>query len=182
MGTSYKGYRVGSIEKNILQLLLGVKDNELPENEFFNTCSTVLKTARQKAGFSRTIQQLKSKGLIEYKNSYGELTAKITDKGKNIIEILDNKSSEKNTKTWDGRWRLVIFDIPEKKRLSRNLLRDKLKIYGFIQIQGSVWAYPFPCENIVALIKTYFELGNEVLYLVVESLEGDSRLRKRFKL
>ncbi len=184
MSASYKGYRVGSIEKGLLQLLLGVKNKELPyQGKFESSYRDIFTSARQKAGFSLTFRKLKEKDLIQFQNRDGCLTASLTKKGEKFVEEnIFEKAEQQSPKKWDGKWRVVIFDIPEKRRVARTMLRSRLKKYGFRQVQASVWAYPFPCESIVTLIKTYFKLGDEVLYLIVESLEGDSQLRSKFKL
>jgi len=75
-----------------------------------------------------------------------------------------------------------MFDIQEDKRKIRNLLRFHLKKVGFIQAQGSVWVYPYPCEEIVTIIKANFKLNDEVIYLTAESFEKDSYFRNFFKL
>lgn len=43
---------------------------------------------------------------------------------------------------WDGLWRVVIYDIPEKNRNKRDKLRKWLKRFGFAQWQISVWVSP----------------------------------------
>mgnify|MGYP001616812105 FL=1 len=75
-----------------------------------------------------------------------------------------------------------MFDIEEDKRKIRNLLRFHLKKVGFIQIQGSVWIYPYPCEEIVTIIKTNLKLNDEVVYVTTESFEKDTYFRKFFKI
>ena len=75
-----------------------------------------------------------------------------------------------------------MFDISENKRKIRNLLRFHLKKVGFIQIQGSVWIYPYPCEEIVTIIKANFKLSDEVIYLTTESFEKDFYFKKIFKI
>lgn len=50
-----------------------------------------------------------------------------------------NKCAER----WDGLWRLVIYDIPEKERGKRGALRRYLKDLGFGKIQGSCWVSPY---------------------------------------
>ncbi|MDP2930571.1 MAG: PaaX family transcriptional regulator C-terminal domain-containing protein, partial [bacterium] len=47
------------------------------------------------------------------------------------------------TKKWDGNWYLVSFDIPEKLRGTRNILRAVLRRLGFGRVQKSVWISPF---------------------------------------
>ncbi len=183
MTRSYKGYRIGTIEKGLLQLFLNIKRNELPyQNNYNPTYADIFKTARQKAEFSNTFKRLKQKGLIDFKNKNREIVASLTTKGKNYIESISLQQVGTTPKKWDSKWRVVIFDIPQKRRAARDLLRNRLREFGFQQIQASVWVYPYECEEIIALIKTSFELGDEVLYMIVESLEGGSLLRKKFKL
>lgn len=46
-------------------------------------------------------------------------------------------------KKWDGKWRVVIFDIKEKEKHLRNALRDKLKELGFGMLQKSIYISPY---------------------------------------
>ena len=84
-------------------------------------------------------------------------------------------------KTWDKKWRIVIFDIPEKKRKARDVLRMKLKGLGFYEFQKSVWIFPFDCKDIVDFIIEYFEIRKYIRYLVVESLTNEAELKLKFK-
>ncbi len=43
----------------------------------------------------------------------------------------------------DGVWKMVIFDIPEKQRQVRNILRAKLISLGFKKWQNSIWISPY---------------------------------------
>lgn len=43
---------------------------------------------------------------------------------------------------WDGKWRVVIFDIEEKEKKTRNALRLKLISLGFGELQKSVYVTP----------------------------------------
>lgn len=45
---------------------------------------------------------------------------------------------------WDGRWIVVVFDIPEEERWIRDRLRLDLEDLGFGMLQKSVWISPFP--------------------------------------
>lgn len=83
---------------------------------------------------------------------------------------------------WDGRWRIVIFDIWERRRPVRLRLREMLKKIGFVKLQNSVWVYPYDCEELLMFIRTELKLGPSVLYIVAEGIENDARLRRRFSL
>jgi len=180
---NYKGYRVGSIEKELLKIILNIKNNELP-TKYIESFSDIFKTARQKAEYSNTIKRMIKKGIMKFVNKKGEVAIVLTSKGKNISEeyFLQNYKQIKKPLSWDKKWRLVMFDIPEDKRKLRNLIRFHLKKIGFIQMQGSVWIYPYPCEEIVTIIKTNFGLGDEVVYVTTESFSKDVNFKKIFRL
>ncbi len=46
-------------------------------------------------------------------------------------------------RTWDGRLHLVTYDIPEKRRGDRELLREYLRKLGCGMLQESVWITPY---------------------------------------
>lgn len=117
----------------------------------------------KKASLSQAIKRLREQGFIELVDDK-ELILRLTDSGKD--RALWKKMMVGNTK-WDGKWRLVIWDIPEKRRLARDLLRFKLKQLGFVQWQKSVWASKVNCTKVLRdfIRKT----GIEDWVMVVES-------------
>lgn len=179
----YKGCRIGLIEKELLKKFLGVKDRELSKN-YNESFSDIFKTARQKYNYSATIKRMEQKGLINFVVKEDGLRIVLTKEGKDIARgfILQGYGQLQKPDKWDGRWRMVMFDIPEDKRKLRNIIRFHLKKIGFVQIQGSVWIYPFPCEEIVTIIKTNFNLNDEVIYITTESFNKDFKFKKVFKL
>jgi phenylacetic acid degradation operon negative regulatory protein len=84
--------------------------------------------------------------------------------------------------TWDGKWRLLIFDIPEQKRHLRDKLRSLLNQLGFIQLQKSVWTYPWECQDVLHLIRVKYKLHQSAIYLRTEYAENDLELRRHFHL
>lgn len=83
---------------------------------------------------------------------------------------------------WDGRWRMVVFDIPEHRRSVRYRLRAVMNEIGFVRLQDSVWVYPYDCEDFIALLKTQLKIGKDVLYAIADTIEHDKNLRRRFNL
>lgn len=83
---------------------------------------------------------------------------------------------------WDKKWRIIIFDIPERKRFLRDKLRASLVSIGFVRLQGSVWAFPYDCSEFISLLKADLKIGKDILYMVVEHLENDTALRDGFGL
>lgn len=132
-----------------------------------------------KTAFGRLV----AKGLITFEERGGRRYARITEAGERMLEIesLREKNAQK-PKRWDGRWRVVLFDIPERRRGVRNRLRLFMQEYGFVRLQDSVWIYPYDCEDLIALAKANFRIGFDVLYMIVERVERDTHLRKHFGL
>jgi hypothetical protein len=85
-------------------------------------------------------------------------------------------------KKWDGRWRMVLFDIPAKKNKQRNSFRSRLKEMGLVLYQNSVWIYPHPLEKEVQTIAHFYMISNCVLLAVAEKLYGEEKLKKHFKI
>ncbi len=48
---------------------------------------------------------------------------------------------------WDGKWRLVLFDLPMDRHVQRGRLRRYLRAKGFGYLQGSVWVSPDPMRS-----------------------------------
>jgi len=110
----------------------------------------------------------------------GQEGVSLTPKGDRYVQRELIRSTA--PKHWDKKWRIVIFDIPEKRKAKRHILRDSLIKIGFIKLQQSVWIYPYDCEELVVLLKADFQLGKEALYLIVDTLENDSSLKMHFHL
>jgi DNA-binding transcriptional regulator PaaX len=112
----------------------------------------------------------------------GETRAYLTDKGQQ--ELLKYQLREKRIKSgrWDKKWRIVIFDIAEKRRSARDRIRIDMKVFGFEKLQDSVWVYPYECEEVISLLKTRYKAGKELVYIVASDIENDMRLRKTFQL
>ena len=114
---------------------------------------------------------------------------KLVEKGeKQMLEITNNgrrQLVEYNLATiqikkqkWDGKWRIVMFDIPEDIRLARDVLRDKLKDLGFKQVQKSVWVSPYECQNEISFIGSVYEVEKYINYVVAEKTDFSESLRK----
>ena len=131
-----------------------------------------------------TLSRLAEKGFITFKKlENGKIYARLTDRGKRELlrykleELIVNKPWR-----WDRKWRVVLYDIQELKRGARNQMRGELINLRFVHLQNSVWVYPYECDEFITLLKTYYGLGRNLLYLVVDKLEDDMWLRKEFGL
>jgi len=108
-------------------------------------------------------------------------TAHLAEKG--ILEFIKFGSREKQ-KNWDGKWRMVIFDISENKRKKRDFLRARLKWLGYKELQKSVWVFPYDTKRDIKELLTIFryDLEGDVRFLTAEKIEQDDDLRREFDL
>ena len=129
------------------------------------------------------LRRIATQGLVTFEDRSGKRYACITEAGEQMLELESlREKSMKKPKRWDGRWRVVLFDIPERRRGVRNRLRLFMQEYGFVRLQDSVWIYPYDCEDLIALAKANFRIGVDALYMIVEQLERDAHLREHFGL
>ncbi len=130
------------------------------------------------------VRRLNQKRLVELIERNGNLYIKITNSGKQLIRNFDYDDLElPKSKKWDKKWRLVIFDIPEKKNKERHALSIKLKDLGFYPLQESNYIYPYDCQDEIDFVCEFLSINRYVNYCLVESLgqrEGD--LRQFFNL
>lgn len=133
---------------------------------------------------SHTFHRLKSQGLINISNRNHQVYISLTDEGKKKAGWLQiDKLRIKKPKKWDGKWRLLMFDIAQMKKLFREALRGKLKEIGFLPFQKSIWICPFDCKAEIGLLKDFFGFSDEELKLIVTDDIGDKgEWRKIFKL
>jgi len=130
-----------------------------------------------------TLYRLKTRRLIFIAEKNRQTIVKLTQKGK--TRFLKYKIDEIKIpipKVWDSKWRLIIFDIPNKKTSARNVLRDKLKELGFYKIQKSVWLYPYDCKKEIDFIKIVYEVDLYVKLIVAEKIDGEEKYLKFFNL
>ncbi|MEK7664771.1 MAG: CRISPR-associated endonuclease Cas2 [Patescibacteria group bacterium] len=131
----------------------------------------------------REIRNLyRSKLIKEKKNSDGSLTFILSEKGKlkALTYHFDKMKIEKNN--WDGKWRIVVFDVPEKLRRGRDALREKIKKLGFYELQKSVFVFPYNCKDEIDFIIEFFGIRKYVRYGVLDYIDNELHLKNNFRL
>ena len=130
-----------------------------------------------------TLSRMKRKGLIAFELRNGRNFPRLTAAGLAEARRLSlGMYAIKIPLRWDKKWRVVIFDIPEKKKHMRDHVRRLVAGLGFYRLQDSVWAYPYDCEDVIALLKLNLKIGSELLYMIVDAIEYDRPLRVYFDL
>ena len=85
-------------------------------------------------------------------------------------------------KPWDKKWRLVVFDVVEKNKKAREMIRRILKQMGFFQFQKSVFINPFRCEKEIKYLREVLGVPHAIKYLRADKVENEVELKKIFNL
>jgi DNA-binding transcriptional regulator PaaX len=127
-----------------------------------------------------TLHRLQRQGWIKYEYKEAKRILKLTRKGE--LEALLQKSKIVGpVREWDGKWRMVVFDIPENTREIRTKLRGLLKSFGFKALQASVYVYPFEINvNAIEFLRQS-GLIRYIRFARIEAFDDDTDLRKLFR-
>lgn len=121
--------------------------------------------------FNRSLKRYCKSNFIQVFNKNNQIFYRLTDEGFNRwISYKYKKSFLTINEKWDGLWRLVIFDIPEDKKLAREALRRKLKQFNFFPLQKSVFVFPFKCEKEIRSLADFFKVGEYLEIILAKSL------------
>ena len=117
---------------------------------------------KEKKQVSDVFSYLKRRELIKVKTVNNQIYISLTKQGRKKAKDYQIDELEiAKPKKWDYKWRILMFDIPEKSKLKREALRGKLKELGFTMVQRSIWVHPFPCHEEIKMLKDFFGFTNK---------------------
>lgn len=182
-------YSKGELAKEILKTLaiggLVAASVALPSNlpqvlSFFG-----VESARDRFREKRAILALKKKNLINLYEKGDRQILEITEAGKKrVLEYRLDEIKIERPKKWDGYWRMISFDIPEKRRKGRNALVGKLNDMEIYPLHKSVFICPFEFKDQIDFIGEVFDVRKFINYFLVKKLDDDKEdyLRQYYNL
>ena len=127
--------------------------------------------------------KLRKQKLIEVKEEDDFCKLVLTENGQKIFLRFNYEELKiKEPRIWDGNFRVIVFDIPEKMRNARNSLREKMKELGCVKFNDSVWVYPYPCQREIDFIANYWKVGKYVHFILAKDITKRDQLEKVFSL
>ncbi|MBI3261304.1 hypothetical protein HYZ64_02985 [Candidatus Berkelbacteria bacterium] len=139
--------------------------------------------ARYREKIRGAIHLLENRKLIEVRAENNDYQLTLTEHGKRRVSQYNLYTMRISKPTvWDGRWRLIGFDIPEKYKSARDILREYLQVLGFYQLQKSVWILPYPCRDELEVIRFAYRLEDWVWYCETDTLDRELDLVEYFDL
>ncbi len=121
------------------------------------------------AKFAKLIYYLKTKNYIKVKNLNGKQAVILTKEG--LSKAL--KASfvmEENKKRKDGKWIMLIFDMPSKNKKARSLLRSILCNLGYKMFQQSVWITPYDVSDKTESLLQFYSLDKYIKIFLIEEI------------
>ena len=167
---SSKNLKKPNIQKDILKILA-----EKPAISLQSIRND--KDPKKSYALARSVKNLIDAGYAQIHKSDNQSYIKITQKGKNKLDCIKLSGEDALvTNSWDGYWRVIILDIPENRKNEREALRYLLKKANFVCIKNTVWISPFPYENLFTNIKNDMNLGNELMIIITNKIDEQTRL------
>lgn len=126
--------------EELLNLLLWSADRLM--NPTFRNLTDSFEGWSYRTGLMRKIASLEEKQMVERDHSQShDRLYRLTWKGR--LHALGGRDPQARwSREWDGRWRLVLFDVPIAQNSHRARLRRYLRERGFGYLQNSVWVTP----------------------------------------
>ncbi len=184
----YNNLRIGNIKKKVLLLLsagLALGLTRSPKKHFWILKQVPKEWKKEnRQALQRAINSLYISHLIQEKNNKdGTTTFILNENGKQkaLRFNLDELEIKKPAK-WDGKWRIVMFDIPEKLKKLRDSLRLHFQEIGLIELQKSVLVYPYPCNNEIEFILEFYNARKYVRFVLAEKIDNELHLKNKFNL
>ena len=179
--------RRNSTQEKILLLLFGGLALSLTRSpkRYFKVLKQIHKEWQKidRRNLMNAIKSLyKSKLIKQSTNKKGITTFILTKEGQKVALKYNLDTMTIPVQKWDGKWRIVMSDIPERIKKVREAMRYHLKRLGFIELQHSVFVYPFECQNEIEYIIEFYNIRRFVRYLKVYYIDNELDLRHKFKI
>ncbi len=127
------------------------------------------------------LYNLQRSGFVTKKEKKNQSFFHLTPKGK--LQILKYLQLERlKAGKWDGRWRVIIFDLPETIKKWREYLRTELKNLGFYPLQESVYITPYPVTGEIDHLLKEWNLRKYFRYLTISEIDNEDELKLVFGL
>lgn len=183
METKFKGiktaaeYRRGELARDILRLIgagvvvgfgtmAAVSTNTIQLMDYLNP-----KGVHERNRIWKAIKYLESKHRITMEDRDGKTYVLLTDRGRlQLDEDTIGEMTVAKPYRWDHKWRIVMFDFPQKHERARKAFRLKLQDLGFKLYQRSVFIYPYECHEEIHSIAQWYGVDSHVRYIVATEI------------
>jgi DNA-binding transcriptional regulator PaaX len=180
--------RMGTLKKKVLLLLLsglclGLTRSSQKQLWILKQLPKEWQKINRQA-LERAINSLYVSHLVKEKNNKdGTTTLVLSENGKKRALIFNiDKMGIKKPPVWDRKWRIIMFDIPEKLRKLRDSLRIHFQEIGLVELQKSVLVHPYSCHQEIEFILELYNARKYVRFVLADKIDNELHLKKKFGL
>ncbi|MCD6471000.1 hypothetical protein J7K86_00495 [bacterium] len=134
-----------------------------------------LSIAREKKiwnkNFEKLIRYLKRRRYLVEQKVKDKQKCFMTTKGISKFLEIQIKTKIKKKKELKDEYLVLIFDIPEKNKKQRDILRARLKLLGFKKLQKSVWVSPIDCLKEIGLLVKLYRIEKYVRFIIARNVK-----------
>lgn len=178
--------RFGALEKEVLEqlsagdLLVGFLCSARSSKRMYRLA---YQRAKARHATKNAIARLERGGFIKRVVGNGDALT-LTAMGSSVVrqEIHLLRDAGRRGKKWDGKWRIVSFDIPQEHKPIRDVLRSLLMRAGFKQVQKSVYIHPHTCDALVKLLQEDSRLSKFTFFCTTTMVTRQEAWKKIFQL
>jgi len=180
--------RRSSLQRKIVLLLYGGIALGLTRNpkQYFRVVREIRKEWLNidRNSLNRAIRSLYESRLVETKdNRDGTLTLVLSKEGRRLALTYDIENMTVQTPAqWDGKWRIVMFDVPEPLKRIRDTLRMHFKNMGFYEFQKSVFVHPYPCAKEIEYLMEFYQAQRFVRFIIATEIDNSLELKRYFHI
>lgn len=180
--------RLGTTSQKIILLLsagvaLGFSRSSSHQRKIINAAAKEWRDINRHELY-RSIKRLYESKLINYKEDQdGTIKIELNKEGGKIA--LNYKIDElkiPGQDNWDGKWRIVLFDIPERMKPLRDSLRTRLRQIGMRELQKSVFVHPFECQNEIDFLIEIYDARRFVRFIEASKIDNELHFKHKFNL
>ena len=122
--------------------------------------------------FNRLIYHLKKNNWIKVENLKSNKTLIMTKEGiDKAVKASFKIDNQRRNKRKDGKWIMVIFDIPKKDNRKRGILRSVLQNLGYKMFQKSVWITPYDVFEKTEKSLQFYLLDKYIRIFLIEEVK-----------
>lgn len=136
-----------------------------------------------KKSFRKKVAYFERRGYIDVaeKNKSNLIEMRLTKFGKEqVVKRALGDLKIIPQETWDGIWRLVVFDIPERNKWAREGIRTHLKRMGFYPLQKSTFVFPYSCQEEIDFLGRLYDVIGHLRFIETSTISFDDDLKEFF--
>ena len=139
------------------------------------------RSSRDRYRVRQAVKRLQKNNMVRIINRNGREVIELTTHGKKRVLDYDIENMQLETKKkWDGKWRIVMFDIPQTKKKARDAVSFKIKEIGMYPIQKSVFVFPHTCKDEIDFVGEIFGVRNNIIYIEAIHIDGAEKVKRHF--